>query len=288
MFDLCNETSLELNNETYSTSGFYIQELTSAQGCDSIISIELSLEQSVTEEINLGLCDDEIVQVYGLEIETAGTYEAVLLNQNGCDTLINIIANVWSSTEGQVDLFLCENESLDINSQSFSQAGQYQQTLVNKNGCDSLLTIDLIEAYPTNADLQIEICQGQSVELNNQNFSESGICTQVLTNLTGCDSIISIELISNDIYIPNIITMGSNDANSGFGIFTNCSFDFYELTIYDRWGNEIFVSQESMETWKGWINQKKAAQGIYTFVIQYGSENEEEKNNLVGDFLLIR
>ena len=49
-------------------------------------------------------------------------------------------------------------------------------------------------------------------------------------------------------FVPNVFTPNNDGRNDAFQIYSNCTIQDYELTIYDRWGNLVFQSTDINET----------------------------------------
>jgi len=82
----CNTYSL--NNQTYTASGTYVQTLTNAAGCDSIINLQLTINNSTSSLLNFSECSPFILnnQTY----TASGVYTQNLQNAVGCDSTITI------------------------------------------------------------------------------------------------------------------------------------------------------------------------------------------------------
>lgn len=88
-------------------------------------------------------------------------------------------------------------------------------------------------------------------------FRDTGIYTisQIVTNEFSCKdtSITTVDIAPfYTLYLPNAFTPGVDGINDVFrpsGI--SSGYTFYELSIFDRWGNQIFKSNEWEAGWKG-------------------------------------
>jgi hypothetical protein len=84
----CNTYSL--NNQTYTASGTYVQTLANANaaGCDSIINLQLTINNSTSSVLNFSECSPFILnnQTY----TASGVYTQNLQNAVGCDSTITI------------------------------------------------------------------------------------------------------------------------------------------------------------------------------------------------------
>jgi gliding motility-associated-like protein len=61
----------------------------------------------------------------------------------------------------------------------------------------------------------------------------------------------------------------------------------YELVIYNRWGEQIFISEDVNIGWDGYINDKLAEQGVYIWKVRVKYANGKIEN-MAGDITLLR
>ncbi len=61
----------------------------------------------------------------------------------------------------------------------------------------------------------------------------------------------------------------------------------YELTIFNRWGEQIFISKDVNIGWDGYINNKLAEQGVYIWKV-HGKYANGKTFNHAGDITLLR
>jgi hypothetical protein len=91
----CN--SYSLNNQTYTTSGTYVQTLVNANaaGCDSIINLNLIIHNSTTSTQNVTYCGPYTLN--GQTYTSSGTYTQNLQNVHGCDSTLTLNLNLVGS-----------------------------------------------------------------------------------------------------------------------------------------------------------------------------------------------
>lgn len=284
----CSEPTVEVNGVIYDLTGDYIQSLENVMGCDSILNINIMIEDIISINQSYELCDGEILEVYDLTIDSPGTWEVKLVSDNNlCDTLIELTVTFNGSTTGLETYTICEGESIDVNGTNYSTTGTYDQNLINHNNCDSLLIIEILVEAQTNAFMELTNCEGLLVTVNDTEYESPGMYTQVLNGKNGCDSILQILYETTNIYIPNIFSP-DQPANDTFKPFLTCDVTFYELHIFDRWGNLVFVTEEQEAAWDGDIaNAGVGEQGVYVYMLKYGL-NEETAQIIAGDITLIR
>jgi hypothetical protein len=177
-----------------SSSGDYFATVTNAQGCsvntDTIFGISL-LPGSLTILYDT-VCQGAVVFNYQT-LNTTGTYQQILPNTAGCDSVI--ILNLFSKIGfNYIYQSICHGGSFAFNGQVLTVPGTYYDTLTNYLGCDSLITLSL--SYPTTYTfLYTTICAGNNYVFNNQTLYTSGYYYDTLVPANNCgDSLIVLVL----------------------------------------------------------------------------------------------
>ncbi len=91
-----------------------------------------------------------------------------------------------------------------------SNSTSYVVTGTDVNGCVNSDTIQINVNTPSSSTVNINSCD--SYTLNGQTYTSSGIYSQVITNATGCDSTITLDLTLNYSPITPIVTI-QNEVN---------------------------------------------------------------------------
>ncbi|MCD6090210.1 MAG: gliding motility-associated C-terminal domain-containing protein, partial [Bacteroidales bacterium] len=172
-------------------SGIYIQNLVNANGCDSTLTLHLTINESTTSELFETACDS-----FTLNDETfteSGIYIQNLVNANGCDSTLTLHLTINESTTSE--LFETACDSLTINDITYFESGTFTQNLVNAAGCDSTLTLHLTINESSSSELFETACD--SLTINDITYFESGTFTQNLVNVAGCDSTLTLHLTIN-------------------------------------------------------------------------------------------
>lgn len=85
---LCAGESLTVGNSQYSASGTFTDTLQAMNGCDSIITTQLTVLPLVSFSQQLTLCEGEILTVGNSQYSVSGSYSDTLQAMNGCDSLV--------------------------------------------------------------------------------------------------------------------------------------------------------------------------------------------------------
>lgn len=120
-----------------------------------------------------------------------------------------------------------------------------------------------------------------------------------LTIMMPCGSIssnwIQVEVdsdCSSAIYVPTAFSPNGDGLNDNFFPLLSKDFDIeiQRLSIFDRWGNQVYQYYGNPAGWDGTVNGKAAAVGVYTWLLEYrvliGDEPIHRKE--VGDLSLMR
>jgi len=115
--------------------------------------------------------------------------------------------------------------------------------------------------------------------------------TLVASNEVGCvDTLLSplrVEPAVN-IYMPNVFSPNGDGVNDILLPYLNCPVLDYDLSIYDRWGNRVYQSEDMSAGWSGSFQDDVAPIAVYTYVISYRLERQGDLLHTAGDVTLIR
>ena len=123
-----------------------------------------------------------------------------LTNVNGCDSVVTLNLTVNNTTYGTDTQTACESYTwIDGNTYTTSNMSA-THSLTNAAGCDSIVTLDLTITQPNaGTDIQSAFCSYTWIDGNSYSLSNN-TATHTLTNVNGCDSIVTLDLtITNTI-----------------------------------------------------------------------------------------
>jgi len=161
---------------------------------------------------------------YDWEVELQSCYSNISESQ--------VIVNDTSYIENTVNL--CNGDSIQVGSNFYLNSGNYIDTLVAFNGCDSIINTNLIVGSNTTINQSFTICNGESISIGLNLYSTSGLYIDTI-QFGGCDSIVITDLnvLDNNSYQQSYslcngesIQVGLNTYNlSGNYIDTLVSFN---------------------------------------------------------------
>src|SRR6202007_496138 len=119
--------------------------LTNTAGCDSIATLNLTVNNVVTSTTDITICQSQLPYSWnGQSYNAAGTYNVTLVSAAGCDSIATLNLTVNAVVTSTTDISICPSQlPYSWNGQSYSTAGTYNVTLVSAAGCDSIATLNL-------------------------------------------------------------------------------------------------------------------------------------------------
>lgn len=104
------------------------------------------------------------------------------------------VVNVHSSYE-PIDFFESACDQFVWYDQTYTVSGQYEHTVINNNGCDSIYILNLTINNSDTTYLDVSSCE--EYLFCNTIYYQSGIYQQMLQTSQGCDSIVNLNLTIN-------------------------------------------------------------------------------------------
>ena len=210
------------NGQIYNESGIYQTTLVNQWGCDSIATLDLTINQPEEYFIPYPIYACETYVWGNMTLTESGAYEQTFTNQYGCDSTVTMSLFIKHNVEHQYADMGCGE--YEWNGQLYSESGVYQQTFPASNGCDSIVTLhlDLIDAY----DITFDTTVCESFVWNGHEYTQSGQYEQTFVSINDCDSVVSMNLVvwQHPNPIPEI--MGLQE------IFVSTDFVHYEYNYH--------------------------------------------------------
>ena len=143
-FDINSCGSYTWNGETYTESGDYEQFFPMPNGCDSIVTLHLTIEHEFSTTLNITSCDSFTWN--GATYTQSGDYEQSFTTQFGCDSIVTMHLTINPSMTHEFMISTCD--SYIWNGTEYFESGDYEQSFTSLTGCDSIVTLHLtIETF---------------------------------------------------------------------------------------------------------------------------------------------
>jgi PKD repeat protein len=111
---VCDSFTSPSGNYVWSSSGIYTDTIPTSSGCDSILTINLTVNNSVSIDTTVIVLENELPYAFGTQaITEAGKYTEVFTAQNGCDSTVTLTLTLNTGDEippevqcNSIDIFL--------------------------------------------------------------------------------------------------------------------------------------------------------------------------------------
>ncbi len=174
-----------LNGETFDTTGTYVQTIPNSLGCDSVITLHLTINKKTNEKL-ASVCDGEKFYAGGAMQTTSGIYYDTLQTSLGCDSVVITTLKVHPSPIPLLgdDKSLCNGTQALISPGTFTQylwqdmtssnnfvvssPGLYWVKVTNGFNCSSADSIRILTVLPSPDQFlktSDSICNYQTLEI---------------------------------------------------------------------------------------------------------------------------
>ena len=205
---ICQGDVYEEGASDYMTTGSYQDVYTSVQGCDSIVTTELTVNPVYASTNQVAICDGE-THIEGTSFyTTTGTYTDVYLTANGCDSIIITVLEVFSVATQTNTITICDGETYIEGISAYVDQGVYTDLYSTVNGCDSIVTTILTVAPVYSVTNSPSICEGGVYEEGTNTYTEPGTFIDVYSSINGCDSTVTTILsVASQFEVTNTVNI---------------------------------------------------------------------------------
>jgi len=280
---ICSGDFIEYNGDSLTVEGAYEFIFTAANGCDSIVTFNLTVRPLASSLTGISRCEGASYIFNGDTLSTSGIYNYTFTGSNGCDSTATLVLEFVGSFETNLQVAICIGTSYIFGNDTLTAAGDYSQLLTAQGGCDSLVNLVLSILTLSESINDISICEGESYSFNGLDLSTSGQYTALLTGANGCDStailnltvlpvqgsVLEATICANETYAFNGLVL--NDAGTYTAVLTGAngcdSTVVLTLNVLPTQSSNLSATICSNQTYD-FEGQEVSVQGIYTAVLQ--------------------
>ncbi len=234
---ICQGHPYTYNGVDLYTAGAYKDTFINYTGCDSIVTLSLSVIPSSSYTMNQSICAGSTYSFNGLALNTTGVYYDTLVNYLACDSFITLNLNVINSTSGMYTEVICTGVTYTFNGNILNTSGTYLDTLVNYLGCDSFLTLNLV----------VSLCTVPTLEGRSNMCSPVALTSPILTSIDyGASGYANINTHTDTFYYNNIYSRFETGEPIGScgGAGTNNKTDWFSFRTPSCATPEVIISTD--------------------------------------------
>ncbi|MGV3631090.1 MAG: FG-GAP-like repeat-containing protein [Bacteroidota bacterium] len=196
---ICEGDSYNFFGNMLTETGVYTETLTNAANCDSVVTLDLSVNSS-NKFLVQTICNGDSYAFNGQNVSTAGIYLDTLPNMYGCDSVIKLTLHVYPPVTGVINQTICQGDSIVVNGTSYKTSVTGAIEIFPgagfEHGCDSTVIINLVVLpIPTGIDVR-EACNSYTWIDGLTYTSSNNAATYLIANgaASGCDSLAVLDL----------------------------------------------------------------------------------------------
>ncbi|MCB9252258.1 MAG: T9SS type A sorting domain-containing protein [Flavobacteriales bacterium] len=226
----------------WTKTGTYTDIIPNSIGCDSVITVNLTIKNSKTLKFKTSSCGPFTSPSKKHIWTQSGNYVDTLMTKSGCDSFMVFDLTVHHTEYQSISVTECNSYSSPSGKFVWNKPGTYTDTLVTQFGCDSILTVNLKLNYDKTSDMNIVVCGSYRSPSKKYLYTQTGIYYDTLPLKTGCDSIVKIDLVVNTKTFGQLLLNSCDEAISPSGKYKWSVSGIYQDTLVNKKGCDSIVS----------------------------------------------
>ena len=290
----------------YSANGFSISGLTleglesytetrtvsNQFGCDSVVTLELTVLPRYNLSVEKYACEQYVWE--GDTLTESGDYTKTFTSADGCDSTVTLTLSIGRPAEEEVWATVCGQYVW--NGETFTESGDYVKYFSSVHECDSMVTLHLtvLDTFLRTSVSNPDFCTTHETELSVEgNFddylwstgevgtaimvTESGLYSLTASNVA-CQQVerFQIPFCPLNFLLPNAISPSKSDGLNdclALSDYDKSQIGEFTISIYDRWGELVFWSNDKNFRWDGSKEGKLPVDVVYNYLVRCTDRN---------------
>ena len=191
----CEDSYVWIDGITY-TSNNNTASVTfeNSQGCDSVITLNLTLNAVPTGTDKIEACQPYTWIDGNTYTSNNNTATHTLTTSEGCDSIVTLDLTFVPGPTGTDEVQACQSYTWIDGFTYTSNNYTATHTLTSSEGCDSIVTLNLTIGYPETSTDVINACNSYTWIDGNTYISDNNTATYTLQTQYGCDSVVTLDL----------------------------------------------------------------------------------------------
>ncbi|MDL2315221.1 T9SS type A sorting domain-containing protein [Bacteroidales bacterium OttesenSCG-928-C19] len=279
---ICQGIAYDFNGKQYTSAGVYPDTLISSFGCDSIVTLTLTVNPTFeAPAFEASICQGAAYDFNGKQYTASGEHRDTLQSIYGCDSILVLKLTVNPTFEAPAfEASICQGAAYDFNGKQYTASGEHRDTLQSIHGCDSILVLKLTVNPVFETPLADTLIEGTTYDFYGESLTTAGEYKHTLQTVHGCDSVIVLTLtVTPKVSIKQItkatFTVYPNPT-SGQLTVDNGQLIINKVEIFDINGRKLSTINNQQSTAK--LDLSGYANGVYLLRI-----NDEQTVKVVKE-----
>lgn len=230
---ICEGRIFHYHDLNISAAGTYLDTLVNAAGCDSIVTLNISMLSTPVDSFSAIVCTGGAYTFGGRQLYTSGIYRDTTAASNGCDSISIVHLDISPSPEANFVL-LPPGPIMEIG-----------PVFVTDQSLRADSTFWILD------DHSISLTSGGMLPIGNA----GQYCIHLIASTSaGCRDTFTdcITVINTDLFLPNAFSPNGDGINDFIELYGSyAGIRYLSITIFDRWGEKVFSSNDLNFRWDG-------------------------------------
>ncbi|MDD3688031.1 MAG: T9SS type A sorting domain-containing protein [Bacteroidales bacterium] len=146
---ICEDGEYNFHGDVLTEAGYYEATLSSTSGCDSVVSVNITVGEFYRTYINAAICEGSTYTENGFNMSYEGSDTIIYTAQNNCDSLVILNLSLNPIYDTLINYTIIEGNPYTLNGfdtpiQDEAGSFDFELNLITVMGCDSVINLHLI------------------------------------------------------------------------------------------------------------------------------------------------
>lgn len=170
------------------------------QGCDSVVTVSVSAYAAAGSTIARQICANDVFVFQGVSLSPGQTQQFILQSYLGCDSVITVSVSAFAPVSKVLNKKVCAEDVFVYQGISLPPGQSQQFILQSYQGCDSVVTVNVAAYVVAAGTVTAKVCQNDVFTYQGVLISPGQSQQFVLQNNLGCDSTVTVTVVSLPVY----------------------------------------------------------------------------------------
>jgi PKD repeat protein len=190
----CAGETVAYNGQNIPAGGTQIFQMTSPEGCDSTVVVNVTALQPSSSALTLNACPGEMATYNGASLAIGATQSFTLQNWQGCDSIVTVTVGSLASSNTNLQVGVCPGETYEYQGVVLAAGTMQTFTLTNAVGCDSVVTINVRQKNVSSNLVEVSVCPNETYTYAGEEIAPGDSQEFHFNNWEGCDSTVTVAV----------------------------------------------------------------------------------------------
>lgn len=250
--------SIIYRDKRYTESGEYRDTVVAEDGNRTITTLRLTIGKTSYDEVSADVYEP-YTSPSGKIYTESGNYTDTIKNVAGCDSIITVHLTVYETTYDTIEP-MTGCDSIVYEGKTYTKSCAYNDTTIAGDGNRTIKNVTMTIHYTTYSEESVQKA-GSYTSPRGITYTESGDYTETITNVAGCDSVITLHVTIGEVYYDTVyFCRGYNYEHEAkinevlirrflpYTYEVPSSFNYREGMILEKGENQVLVDFNIAET----------------------------------------